>query len=100
MRQYANIYGVPVCFHKDQGATLNGQVILSLCKYLGINQKHYSSLKFTGGKVQPHAGVSVIKDVERTGILTCPKCYLLTTLLTMTTLGTLAIMLTLIIPTL
>ena len=30
-------YGVPVCLHSDQGANLNSQVILSLCRRLGIN---------------------------------------------------------------
>ena len=30
-------YGVPVCLHNDQGANLNSQVILSLCRRLGID---------------------------------------------------------------
>ena len=55
-------YGVPVCFHSDQGANLNSQVILSLCRHL--DRRTMPNILSTVGsrKIKPHPGIDAIKN--------------------------------------
>ena len=46
-------YGVPVYLHSDQGANLNSQIILSLCRHLGISHTRTTAYHPHGnGQVQ------------------------------------------------
>ena len=64
-------YGVPCVLHSEQGANLNSQVIVALCKLLGINKTQITAYHpQANGQVEHFGGYFVLnsfRESERLG---------------------------------